>query len=287
MAVTPNERSDYSTVPRRWWAMANGPDGQPLEGEELKQAEQNMGVEVYRIGTALRSAQQGRRTRWLSCIRDYEGRELDSLYADAYSRSEPKADLVYNLHRRGVHTAVAQIAGRQKPKAQFQTSGADWSTQRRARKLDKICEAQLHQRQGRYQNGWELAATCLKDAAIGGDGVIKGYFRNNGMVYERKRAYELYVDPLEARGGDPQNLFDVYLMEVDKAVEEFCRVEGDDEGNRLRKLAIESAPEVATDDDAKASSMAPRVTKSVRIVEAWRLPPSDDEPGGRRRMRSA
>ncbi len=263
MAVTENEKQNYATVPRRWWAI-----------EDLE----DMGSEVFRIGSALERDQAGRRARWLSCIQAYEGRTLDSLYADSYSRSEPREDLTYNLHRRGVHTAVAQISGRQKPKAQFQTSGADWNTQRRARKLDKICESQLHQRQGRYQNGWELMSTCLKDAAIGGDGVVKVYASHSRVVYERKRAHELYVDPLEARSGDPQNLFDVYPMEVDKAIEEFCNEPDDEEGNRLRKLAIESAPDVPIEGQAMAQQ-APRVTKSIRIVESWRLPPSEDEPG--------
>jgi len=263
MAVTANERQSYATVPRRWWAIEDAED---------------MGSEVFRIGSALERDQAGRRARWLSCITAYEGRTLDSLYADSYSRSEPREDLTYNLHRRGVHTAVAQIAGRQKPKAQFQTSGADWSTQRRARKLDKICESQLTQRQGRYQNGWELMATVLRDAAIGGDGVVKVYAAGNRVVYERKRAHELYVDPLEAQSGDPQNLFDVYKMEVDKAIEEFCNEPNDEEGNRLRKLALESAPDVPVEGQTFAQQ-APRVTKSVRIVEAWRLPPNEGEPG--------
>jgi hypothetical protein len=263
MAVTENEKQSYATVPRRWWAIEDAED---------------MGAEVYKIGSALERDQAGRRARWLSCIQAYEGRTLDSLYADAYSRSEPREDLTYNLHRRGVHTAVAQISGRQKPKAQFQTSGADWGTQRRARKLDKICESQLHQRQGRYQNGWELMATALKDAAIGGDGVVKVYACKDRVVYERKRAHELYVDPLEARSGDPQNLFDVYRMEVDKAIEEFCNEPNDSDGNAARKLALESAPDVPIEGQAYAQQ-APRVTKSVRIVEAWRLPPDGQEGG--------
>ena len=104
------QASSYQVVPRRWWA---------IEDPEA------MAQEVYRIGVALYGSQEGRRNRWLTALRSYEGRELDSLYADAYSRAEPRNDLTYNLHRRGVHTAIAQISGRQKPKAQFQTSGAD------------------------------------------------------------------------------------------------------------------------------------------------------------------
>jgi hypothetical protein len=257
------QETSYQVTPRRWWAIED-----PEE----------MGVEVYRIGAALYGSQEGRRNRWLTALRAYEGRELDSLYADAYSRAEPRNDLTYNLHRRGVHTAMAQISGRQKPKAQFQTSGADWNTQRRARKLDKICESQLHQRQGRYQNGWELMATVLKDAAIGGDGVVKVYTEGDRVVYERKRAHELYVDPLEARSGDPRNLFDVYPMELDKAIAEFCNVEGDTEGNEARRQALQGAQNVS-DDSQKLAAQSPRITKSVRIVEAWRLPLSDTEPG--------
>jgi len=255
--------TNYQVLPRRWWAIED-----PEE----------MGVEVYRIGAALYGSQEGRRNRWLTALRAYEGRELDSLYADAYSRAEPRNDLTYNLHRRGVHTALAQISGRQKPKAQFQTSGADWNTQRRARKLDKICESQLHQRQGRYQDGWELMAAVLKDAAIGGDGVVKVYADGDSVAYERKRAHELYVDPLEARSGDPRNLFDVYPMEVDKAIDEFCNVEGDEAGNEARRIALQGAQNVS-DDSQKLAAQSPRITKSVRIVEAWRLPLNDTSPG--------
>lgn len=264
--ATDSLATSYQIVPRRWWA---------IEDPEA------MANEVYRIGIALYGSQDGRRNRWLTALRSYEGRELDSLYADAYSRAEPRNDLTYNLHRRGVHTAIAQIAGRQKPKAQFQTSGADWNTQRRARKLDKICESQLHQRQGRYQNGWELMGAALKDSSIGGDGVVKVYtdLARSRVVYERKRAHELYVDPLEARSGDPQNLFDVYQMEVDKAIEEFCNVKGDDEGNAARRQALEGAQQAIVEDDNRITSQTPRITKSVRVVEAWRLPPTPDDPG--------
>lgn len=248
-------------TPRRWWA---------LDDEEL-------GREVFKIGTALEQSQATRRARWLTCLQEYEGKTLDGLYAGSYIRAELREDLTYNLHRRGVETVNAEICGRQKPKAQFQTSGADWGTQRRARKLDKICEAQLHQRQGaRFANVWELMAQAFKDAEIGGTGAVRVYAGESRVCYERVQAHELFVDPTEAQSCEPRNLFYVFSMDVDKAIEEFCSVEDDDEGNEARRYALESAPD---DDRVTYADGTPRIAKSVRIVEAWRLPLSDTKPG--------
>src|SRR5882672_11730385 len=98
---------------------------------------------VVRTADSLERLHAERRTRALQNIEAYEGRRLGGLYPAAYLKSvEYSTDeydhLRLNEARSITNTAIAKIAGKQRPRAQFVTSEADWSIKRKAKKLEKF-----------------------------------------------------------------------------------------------------------------------------------------------------
>lgn len=242
----------------------------------------DLGHAAWQLGNDLESAQTEYEVRAQNSLRLYDGRQTVGLRSGGYisraagDRNDP--DLDYNLSRAGVDTVHAEIAGRQKPVAKFQTSDADWATKRRAKKMEKFCTAVLRQRQGIFLNAWELQEATMRDSAVWGMGVSKVFSKDGKIVIERHFAHELYVDPAESIYGDPQNLFHVYYVDRDRALWAFAR----DPSLKLSKKArmkMEMAIEAADDVDQSVYGDHPRVVRSVKIVEAWRLQFSKTEPG--------
>ncbi len=218
------------------------------------------------------------RTRWFDARTLYESRPLvdETMLANGVRQD---ADL-YNLLRSAVDTAQAEIASRQRPKPMFLTTGADWRTKRKAKKLDRFVEAWFHQRQGaRYADVWELGEDVFRDAQLAVAGVIKvvADVARKRIRYERIPAYEILVDPYEARGGDPRNWFHVYEMDVDVAISTFT--EGKDEAEALRIRGVIEGSAGFRRNSASASAGEWRATQSVTIFEAWWLSPDANADG--------
>lgn len=259
MAGYPGGRFDSH---KRWWEH---------KGDEL-------GKTVWAIAEGLRSDQQWRTNRDRESLSLYEGRALRGLHAGAYTLESQYQEYDLNVTRAACDTVQSEIAGRQKPVAKFQTSDADWKTKRRAKKMGKFCEAILHQKQGPYLNAWAMMEEVFMDAAIWGVGVVKVFAEDGKIRLERHFNHELFVDPVESRYGDPQNLFHIYTMERDKALHIFANDPNLKLSPRRRKEiahAIEKAEEV----DPELYGNNPRVAKAIKIVECWRLKHGDGKPG--------
>ena len=238
---------------------------------------EDLGKTVWTLGTSLESDQDWRVSLYHRMLRLYEGRTQEFSRKGNQSRRFD-SELNYNLSRAASDTVHAEIAGRQKPTPKLQTSDADWKTKRRAKKIEKFCGAVLHQKQGVHLNAWELMENCFLDCAIGGMGVAKVFSRGGRINIERHFAHELFVDEAEAQYGDPQNLFHVYQMERDKALWAFALDPSLDLSNKRRRdiaKAIETAEEVEVEKYGSAA----RAAKSIKIVEAWRLPAGEGQPG--------
>lgn len=240
---------------------AFAPRWSDLEGTEL-------GLQLVAVVDSLEKQDENRRTRCQRALSMYEGRSIslqdDQYYSDtAVSLTMPP---IYNLVRSACDTAQADIAGRQKPKPMFMTTGADWKARRRAKKLDKFVEAQLCQPQGMYQDAWQLMLDVFHDTTKIGTGLAKvwGDVDEKKIRIERVLPWEIHVDEREARYGNPQNLFHCYDMERDLAIDAFCSVPDDPVGNEMRKMAIQSAK--------VSRAGARRVVDCIRIREGWKLP---------------
>ena len=239
-----------------------------MEGDECAGA-------LIAVCDSLERQDETRKARAGLHISLYEGRPISLDTDEFFSATGRLAPLppLYNLVRSACDTAQADIAGRQKPKPMFMTTGADWKARRRAKKLDKFVEAQMCQSQGQYADAWQLMLDVFHDSAKIGTGLAKVFAdtEQKKVRVERVLPWEVHVDEREARYGAPRNIFHCYDMERDLAIESFCNVEGDDEGNERRRNALLSAqPSRAT---------GRRVVESVRIREGWLLPISDKKLG--------
>ena len=247
----------------RWWR---------LEGSALAGA-------VGAICYTLENSDGTRRTRYTSALRHYEGRAVLLDEASYYCNIDVVYESpIYNVSRSACDTAKADIAGRQKPKPIFVTTGGDWRARRKAKKADKYCEGQMSQRQGRYANCWELMTEVFHDSAKLGNGIAKVTpdVNRKKILVERVFPWELFVDPREARYGAPQNLFHRYSMETDIALETF--VEFGEDGEPLDNPEnMEAYRGILSAQKPRSDST--KIIEAVIVNEAWRLPLGDKIPG--------
>lgn len=240
----------------------------------------DLAAEVENIADGLRRDQAIRTTRYLRNLRLFESLDISTADARGYYRADTIAstDDPLGLLRSAVQTCGAEVFAKQKPKPQFQTSGADWRTRRKAKKLDKICEGVLHQRQGRWLDTWELVYDAGIECMIQGTAPIYVFFDEDEGLIRRELVpvNELFVDPCEGR--DPLNLFRVSPIDEDKAIARFAS--GDSEGDAKRRAAIQGAQEYNADSPIGGDSGgAPRATRALKMVSAWRLPKGPGKPG--------
>lgn len=226
---------------------------------------------------AIERDQGERRARALRNVSIYEGRKLEGLFPSAYYTSvEMTGDNCdtrrLRLARSLVNTAFAKVAGKQKPKAQFMTTDADWTTKRRAKRMERVVEAVWSQRQGNHRDGWEVARLAFRDCEVNDLGVLKFWtdLQERKIVIDRVLPWELLTDPQESRYGMPLNWFHVYAYDRYKLASRFP----DD------KEAIMAAPGINEDTTgANAYGFGNEIARMVKVREAYRLALSKEEPG--------
>lgn len=235
-----------------------------------------MARELIALCVALQTEQKSRKTRCKDAASRYEMRRLGGLNPAAYYRADAYGgtdggSLVWPEERSVANAAHAKLAGQQKPKVQFVTSDADWQTKRKSKKLDRFVEGQFMQAVGIYGDVWELMLRVFLDATVfPTGGAVKTFAdEDDGRVsYERVFTWELFVDPLEARYGQPRNLFHVYPYDRDELIARFPE----------HKDALERAPEYVEEGEAEWVGTR-RISNQIRVCEAWRLPFSKTKPG--------
>lgn len=243
-----------------------------LEGQSKAEA-------VLRLADQLYSDQSSRRTRYKTNVQLFEKLALANYGADAYYRTDVGGIFAdqdpRGLIRSAVQTARAEIYSKQKPKGQFQTSGATWKTRRKAQKLDKLHEGVLNQRQPGHINAWSVMQDAGTEAAIQGTGCVRVDLDMDAkaFVHYLVPVCELYHDPAE--GLTPRTLIQQSPIDSDEAIRKYCRRTDDPGGNIRRRMAIESAPVFERADGQRT----PRITRQVREITIWRLPDGPDLPG--------
>lgn len=232
-------------------------------------------TDVIGIARGLRQDQAGRETRAIASLSTFEGRKLSGLNPYAYFKAPACEDLEWNVSRSLAQTVQAKVAGLQRPKPQFIVTDADWKTKRRAKRLDRFVEGQLHQRQGTYESAWDMGVDVFLDAAVVGTGVIKVYSDTDEKKVCLERVYqqELFVDPLEARNGNPLNLFHIYPYDRDKLIARFPKFEKEIRDAQSADDEFREATGKSYYGDQR------RVAEQVVVYESWRLPLSSKKPG--------
>lgn len=224
------------------------------------------------VGTcdSLERIQGARRDRARRNIELYENKRLDGLSAEAFfSRVDfscPDFEVLRaNVARGLVHTALAKIAGKQRPKAQFVVTDGDWSVKRRAKRLERFVEAHMLAPQGGHHDAWAIGVQAYRDACVADLGVlhIEADDVEKRINIRRVLPWEILVDPNEARTGEPLNLFRVYPYDRSKLAERFPE----------HSQAILDAPAIARESGASDWYQGTHDTSHMVLVrEAWRLP---------------
>lgn len=192
-------------------------------------------------------------------------RELNSLHAQLYANHEViglggKFDrgawhgrrsftVTENIVSSVCDTATAMIA-RNRPRPTFQTDGADWSTKKRAKKLEKFVTG-LYQKLDIYAHGVKV----FRDATIFGTGCMMLYAEDGELCVERIPIDDILVDERESRDGKPRQMH--RRIFVDKDV--------------LASWYPEHAEGILASESIYAGE---KLSQSDQIVaiESWRLP---------------
>lgn len=158
-----------------------------------------------------------------------------------------------NVIQSVIDTATAMIA-KSRPKPAILTDGAEYSVQRRAKKLDLALQG-IYQSADVYRTGPDF----FRDACIFGTGVLHPFDDNSKVAVEKVLPDEIIVDERECRCTPPREMHRRKFAdkEVVKAMfPEFeTEIENANEGNRKEHTSFRRI-----DDN------------QVVIVESWHLP---------------
>lgn len=115
-----------------------------------------------------------------------------------------------NIVQSACDTATSIIAG-SRARVTFQTDGAEFSVQRKARLLEKWTEGKFDETDFHRE-----ATRCFRDSVIFGTGALKIYEHDGDVKCERVLIDEIKIDEMECRSADPRQLHHVKF--VDKEV---------------------------------------------------------------------
>ncbi len=231
---------------------------------------EQMGPAVARMVDAFKTEQSGRRVRYKRNLELYERRSMTGYTSSDYyggDDGEVSNRDRLGLIRSAVSTAVSNIYAPQKPKPQFQTTGATWAIRRRAYKLDRICEGILNQRQDRWINVWAMMADAGAEAATQGVACIKvvADLANKRVQHKLTPAPDIWFDPTEGR--NPRAMYHREPISAALAAELWPK----------SRRAIEGAH--TYEWYGGPASSKPRESKTIELQYAYRLPDSTEEPG--------
>lgn len=245
-----------------------------LEGDALAQ-------EVSSICSSLEATEGWRRFNAMRNLRRTDARPvmawgLPPTSVGMESGSMLAGEVRFRIAKSMIETFVADVCGRQKPKPQFLTTGADWQIRRRAKKLDKFVYGVMLEEQGLYHDCWEAMTANVEDCMRWGVGALKIYAAPDRVRIDRVFAHDLYVDPQEARNGRPNNLFQLIPYDRDMLAAEFPEHLAD-----IMAAQKWGGPEIGL-VDASFSITGSRTSDMIKVYEAWCLPrfigSASDEP---------
>jgi hypothetical protein len=230
-----------------------------------------MGGAVQQAIAHHKTEQSGRRWRYQRNLELYERRALGGYSAHSYYGKD--SDGGYELDRLGlvrsaIATAVSNIYAPQKPKPQFQTTGATWAVRRKAYKLDRICEGIINQRQGRWINVWALMADAAAETCVQGCANIKvvSDLANKRIDHKLIPSPDIWFDPTEGR--EPTNMFHREPIAEELALELW---------GAKHLTAIRGAQPYEW--FGSSASAKPREAKTIELQYAYKLPLSDEQDG--------
>lgn len=236
-----------------WW----------LEEDKDKRALQLCGTASYL------KTQQTYRMRQLACdVRLYSGLSIYSYAGSNVSKMDRTKTLpddrpTFNLISSCVDTLVSRIT-QAEPQPKFLTDGADYKQRHLAQQLNQFILGEFYQ-----TRAYEKGAKMLRDSLVMGPGCLKVYEGDDRKVaVDKVLVTDLFVDDNDSINGEPQQLYQLKLMDRNKLISLYPKKEG----------MIEDTPKSYPDNSPDSGRSA---ADQVMVVEGWKLPSGDDpeDPG--------
>jgi hypothetical protein len=176
-------------------------------------------------------------------------------------QSAVKDRISYNVVQSVIDTITAKIA-KNKPKPYFLTSGGDYQTQRKAKKLNKFIEGIFHE-----NKMYDLGTMTFRDGAVWGDGIVHVFDKAGRVTVERVHPTEIWVDDIEGFYGEPRQLHRTKNVDRQVLLAAFPKY----------RKEIETANAVRADD----TGSYPNIADMITIRESWHLPSKEEGKDGR------
>jgi hypothetical protein len=169
----------------------------------------------------------------------------------------------FNLVQSVTDTLVSRIS-QSRPQPVFLTDNGDYKQRNLAKKLNNFILGEFYS-----TKAYELGTTALRDSLVEGTGVVKIFETpDNKVSMERILLTELLVDQMEARDGDPRQMYQLKLVDRRILIANFPE----------HKEAIELAAKGTPDNSANSSKS---VADLVMCVEGWHLRSGKNTNDGR------
>ena len=172
----------------------------------------------------------------------------------------------FNLVQSVTDTLVSRIS-QSRPQPDFLTENGDYKQRKLAEKLNNFISGEFYN-----CKAYDLGTMILRDSLVEGTGCIKILETPDERVgMERILLTELLVDQVEARDGDPRQLYQLKLIDRRVLIANFPE----------HKDKIELAAKGTPDNSANT---AKSVADLVMVVEGWHLRSGKNTRDGRRIM---
>jgi hypothetical protein len=254
MKEKPSKLVKSGIVSPRWWE---------LDEDSLAQG-------VIDMGESLERQSEDRQQAFVRHARLYENCEIDSMNGREYSAAIVRQILSgaglmsLNVGASCVDTLTAKVT-KNRPRPTFLTNGANWTSQIKARNLDKWSRGFFYQ-----TKVYQKARQIFVDGCEFGTGFMQVYDRGDKRLEcDRALPDEMFVDDLDGQYGCPRQLFrkkyvsrDVLTRSWPEYAEEIAEA-----GKKSRVEGHTSEAEIAEN--------------TVEVWEGWHLPSGPDAPDGK------
>lgn len=169
----------------------------------------------------------------------------------------------FNLIQACTDTLVSRLS-QNEPAPKFLTDGADYKQRHLAQELNRFILGEFYQ-----THAYQKSTKALRDAIVMGCGVLKVYRGDNDKVCaDRVMEQDLFVDDNDSLNGEPQQLFQMKLMDRDKLIA----------NNPKSRVTIEGTPQSYPD---RGDDTGRTIADQVMVIEGWKLAsgPDQDAPG--------
>lgn len=234
----------------------------------LADDERKLAIELCQTAAFLKTQQTYRLRQLAVDVRLYCGLAIYNYAGSNVQKMDRTKTLpddrpTFNLIEAVTDTLVSKLS-QSEPQPKFLTDGSDYRERHLAQQLNQFILGEFYQ-----TKVYEKATKMLRDCCVMGTGALKVYEGDDDKVcVDRVLITDLYMDDNDDINGDPQQLYQLKLVDRAKLISQHPKYED----------LIEETPNSYPDNSPDSGRTA---ADQVLVVEGWKLPsgPDPDAPG--------